>query len=385
MEDTKLADIEHGEWSEQSLTPEQIATQCMYCHRFRQPEGNWLNVNRNPQTPVSHGICPDCWAQQPSTKDIPYVARVAQEGLPADYSEADPLDVAGMQNLVDDLHTEWWQGDAQQQQQAIANAFRAALVSPRQNLKWNSIVYQDLMSVPANESNPDVFEAAIRDRKAQWDKFGQQTIDLVHEQSQDPEFIDYGNKVVERYMPGIWKNIRNCALIGPYVEQLRQAAMEDIAQGGDGRYFRQELLDLDIPGIGPKIAAFVWLLLAPKTSKLATIDVHMMRHLGADTESPKDYSSYLNFEDQLDQQRQEMGYTDVPLGVYQWATWDRQRTPGYHQDHTPLRPVDPVDWRNVDWAPQPARSRQQPDDVSPDQTQLFSKWKRRGNSSDEDT
>jgi hypothetical protein len=312
------------------------------------------------------------------------------QGLPADYSnEADPLDIAGMQSLISDLSTEWWSGDPDQQRQAIANAFRAALVSPRQNLKWNSIVYQDLMHVPATESNPDVFENVIRERKAKWDRFGQQTIDLVHEHSTDPEFIDYGNRVIEKYMPGIWKNVRNCALIGPYVETLRKAAMEDIAQGGDGRYFRQELLDLGIPGIGPKIAAFVWLLLAPRTSKLATIDVHMMRALGGQGDSPKDYNAYLQFENQLDQQRQEQGYNDVPLGVYQWATWDRQRTPGYHQDHTPLRPLDPVDWRNVDWAPQPARNRSQAPDVSPDQSQLFTSkagnriggWNRRGRDS----
>jgi hypothetical protein len=295
-------------------------------------------------------------------------SKVAQ--LPAEYSEEDPLDMSVVNNMVDDLHSEWWMQNQGVQRQAIANAFRAALVSPRQNLKWNSIVYQDLMHIPAEESDPAVFENVIRERKAKWDRFGQQTIDLVHEHSTDPEHIDYGSQVIEKYMPGIWKNIRNCALIGPYVEQLREAAMDDIAQGGDGTLFRQRLLDMNIPGIGPKIAAFVWLLLAPKTSRLATIDVHMMRHLGQPAESPKDYSSYLAFEQQLDDQRKQMGYDDTPLGAYQWALWDRQRTPGFHQDHTPLRPLAPTDWRNVNWAPQPAR-RRMPNDVAPGQQDLF--------------
>lgn len=301
------------------------------------------------------------------------------QGVPADYgNEADPLDVAGMQNLVDDLHTEWWQEPPDVQRQAIANAFRAALTSPRQNLQWNSIVYQDMMGIPPEESDPDVFENTIRQKKAQWDSFGQQAIDSISENSTNPDLIAHvQNGGVSKYMPGIWGNVRNVAKIGPYIEQLRQAALEDIARGGDGRYFREQLLGMNIPGIGPKIAAFVWLLLAPRTSKLATIDVHMMRHFGEQGDSPKDYTHYLNLENQLDEQRKAEGYHDIPLGVYQWATWDRQRTPGWHQDHTPLRPLNPTNWKNVDWAPQPARRRKAVQEQVPGQEQLFSKWKRR--------
>jgi hypothetical protein len=311
---------------------------------------DWIGLGVEPvdMTPV---------IDRPGTETFPkeWTGKVAQ--MPANYTEEDPLGADTTMQLVDDLHSEWWTQGPEVQRQAIANAFRAALTSPRQNLKWNSIVYQDLMHIPAEESDPQVFEDTIRERKAKWDRFGQQTLDLVHEHSNDPEHIQYGDQIISKYMPGIWKNIRNCALIGPYVEQLRQAAMEDVAQGGDGRYFRQQLLDMNIPGIGPKIAAFVWLLLAPRTSRLATIDVHMMRHLGQPVESPKDYNAYLQFEQQLDDQRKVMGYDNVPLGAFQWALWDKQRTPGYHQDHTPLRPLAPTDWRNVDWAPQPARKR----------------------------
>jgi hypothetical protein len=263
------------------------------------------------------------------------------------------------------------------QRQAIANAFRAALTSPRQNLKWNSIVYQDMLELAADLDDPDAFEQHIREKKEKWDRFGQQTLELVNQNADDPEWIDYGPQVIEKYMPGIWGNVRNASVVGPYVEELRKAAIDDVGQGGDGRVFRQRLLELNIPGIGPKIAAFVWLLLAPRTSKLATIDVHMMRYLGQPAESPKDYAAYLEFERQLDEQRKSMGYEQVPLGAFQWALWDRQRTPGYHQDHTPLRPLNPTDWRKVDWAPT-QRSRKTPAlEVAPEQMSLIeSRWKK---------
>lgn len=298
-------------------------------------------------------------------------------GIPADYSNpADPHDVAGMQQLVDDLHSGFWEEAPEVQRQAIANAFRAAFVSPSQNLKWNSIVYQDLQSVPWSESDPDVFERVIREKKAAWDTFGQQTMDIVGQNSKDKDLIHHvQNGGIEKYMPGIWNNVRNCASIGPYVEEIRQAALEDIARGGDGKYYRQAITNLNIPGVGPKIAAFTWLLLAPKTSKLATIDRHMMRHFGEKEDAPKDLSAYMNMERKLDQERKDSGYNDVPLGAYQWAVWDHTRTPGYHQDHTPLKPLDPTDWRDVDWAPRKVMRKAPPPEVNPDQQTLLSKWK----------
>lgn len=290
--------------------------------------------------------------------------------MPAEYTEDDPLDMDVTMALVDDLATDWYMEEHTTQRQAIANAFRAALTSPRQNLKWNSIVYQDLMGLPPELDDPEEFEQLIRDRKAKWDRFGQQTIDLINQQADDPEWIDYGPRVIEKYMPGIWENIRRAGVVGPYIEDLRVAAIEDVKQGGDGRYFREALMQMDIPGIGPKVAAFVWLLLCPRTSKLATIDIHMMRVLGQDAESPRDYRAYLELEKRLDQMRVEMGYTDVPLGAFQWALWDQQRTPGFHQDHTPLRPLNPVDWRHVDWAPQERTRKTTPPAELPGQMSL---------------
>jgi hypothetical protein len=369
--------LEHGQDPSSGLDKSDIVTQCAWCQRFQLPgTDDWVDYNPMPGSPVSHGICPEDMAKMMPPGYTPQ-AKTAQ-GIPATYSDQDPLDMNNARALVDDLDSQWWTESPDVQRQAIANAFRAALVSPRQNLKWNAIVYQDLLHLGADVADPDVYEQAIRDRKEKWDRFGQQTLDLIHQNADDPEWIDYGPATIEKYMPGIWKNIRNAGIIGPYVEELRQAAMEDVARGGTGQYFRQKLLDLQIPGIGPKIAAFVWLLLCPKTSQLATIDIHMMRALGKDAESPADINQYLQYERELDDRKNQMGYTDVPLGAYQWALWDWQRTPGYHQDHTPLRPLNPVDWRNIDWSPQ-ARVRAKPQpEIPPEQMSLdapVSAWK----------
>ena len=97
----------------------------------------------------------------------------------------------------------------------------------------------------------------------------------------------------------------------------------------------------------------------------------MMRALGKDADSPADVNQYLQYEKELEAKKNEMGYKDVPLGAYQWALWDWQRTPGYHQDHTPLRPLNPVDWRNVDWSPQKRFRKPKPVEETPGQQSLF--------------
>jgi hypothetical protein len=283
--------------------------------------------------------------------------KYAADALPADYTPDDPLDMNGVLSVVNSMHRPWWEEDEQTQRQVIANAFRAALTSPRQNLQWNSIIYQHLAQVPAEETDPDVFENTIRDKRERWNTVREAMVQGVKDHP-DREMAAIADHIAQKYQPGIWKNIRNCAKIGPYVEQIRQAAIKDIAEGGTGKIFRDELLGLAIPGIGPKIAAFVWLLLTPTTSDLATIDVHMMRFLGEQKDSPKSYAHYLQLEDRLRQIKDQVGvgdnnvtYPDVALGAYQWATWDKQRTPGFHQDHQPLAPMDPTPWHNVDWAP----------------------------------
>lgn len=293
--------------------------------------------------------------------------------IPAQYSEEDPLDVQGMKHLVSGLHTAWWMEPPDVQRAAIANALRAALCSPQQDLKWNSIVYQDLRHFGPGHGNPDAFENHIRAQKAKWDQMGQTTLDMAMGRDDVADLQAYAPHIVEKYQPGMWKSIRNAGGLRPYLEELRRAALDDIAQGGDGRLWRERVIAMNIPGVGPKITAFAWLLLNPEGSGLATIDVHMMRALNQDQESPLNLGHYHDLEDQLNAVRKNQGYNDIPLGVYQWAVWDHQRTHGVHQDHTPLRPLDPTHWQDVDWTPAPVPSRVRPVQVSPDQLTL-ARW-----------
>lgn len=293
--------------------------------------------------------------------------------IPAQYTEADPFDIKTLKALVDDLRTDWFLEGPDRQRQAIGNALRAALTSPRQDLKWNTIVYQDLQDVPLDTSNPQVYEDHIRNKKDTWDQFGQMSIDTMGTIG-DSQMASYAPHMVQKYQPGIWGNIRNCANIVPYLDQLRQISLEDVAQGADGRYFRQKVLELQIPGVGPKIASFAWLLLNPDKSKISTLDVWMMRALQQNVDSPPNLSSYQDLEEQLDAFRKSLGYEDIPLGMFQWAVWDWQRTNGFHQDHSGLRPLDPTPWNQMDWSSADRwTGGKKPLEANPNQQQLISK------------
>jgi hypothetical protein len=48
------------------------------------------------------------------------------------------------------------------------------MLSPRLNLKMNPIMYQEMMAIPAEESDPDIFEDHARQLKERWDRQGQE-------------------------------------------------------------------------------------------------------------------------------------------------------------------------------------------------------------------
>jgi hypothetical protein len=273
------------------------------------------------------------------------------------------------------MHVDWVNLPPMEQKQAIVNAFRATMLSPRMNLKSNAILYQTLMSVPADESDPDVFEKLVREVKAKWDAYEMAL--RAQESGQPVEAPEAPEKFVRgRYMPGFWQNIRRLANLGPYSDELHRVAVEDVQMGGGGQHFRNEVLKMKIPGVGAKVGSFAWLALAPLTSELATIDVHMMRHLGLQHESPKNVKEYFALEEQLREERNQSPYGDtVPLTKYQWGVWDKRRTPGYHQDHSPLRVYEPTPFHEVEW---PTTLKVRRKKVDPNQQELLpiAKWTR---------
>jgi hypothetical protein len=295
--------------------------------------------------------------------------QIWKESAIAEYTDTDPLDMGAVIKMIEDLNSHWWLESPQDQRQAIANAMRAALVSPNMDLKWNAIVYQDLMHIPADVDDPEVFEQAVRAAKAKWDHGAQMTLDSVPE-----KHAPWAPHMVEKYRPGMWTNVRRAAGVAPYVEQIRQAALADLEQGGDGRVFREQLRTMGIPGVGDKIISFAWLLLNPSGSRIATIDRHILRNQGEDYQEGPQGKRYTDLEQQLDAQRIADGYEDVPLGAYQWALWDKQRTPGYHQDHSALRPINPTKWHDVDWEPRALPPRPKDKNFKPNDQMNLIQW-----------
>lgn len=314
-------------------------------------------------------MMPDTLPWQDDEQDYYRNARTAAGGpmVPANYTSEDPLDLEGKQPLFDAMDTQWWTLPPEEGERAVVNAFRATMLSPRMNLKGNAVLYQSLMHIDPHESDPNVFEGIIRDLKSRWDAQGQTGI------GQEPTDVMSVDEILPgKFQPGIWTNIRRIAALGPYADEIYKAAMTDMQQyGGSGQYFRNRILQLNIPGVKAKVASFAWLALAPNTSELGTIDVHMMRHLGEDADSPRNTTHYMQLEDQLRQERDDVYGAGTPLSKYQWGVWDKRRTPGFHQDHSPLRPVDPLPYTDVYWAPQPRPPRDQRlPEADPNQLQL---------------
>lgn len=158
---------------------------------------------------------------------------------------------------------------------------------------------------------------------------------------------------VDRYGGFIGRHLIAIARISLYADQLLEAALEDVKRhDGTGHIFRSMALSLNIPYVGPKVASFVWLLLQPLTSQLATIDTHMVDVLGA---KGKDMNKrdYFRMERELQAGRDATGYGHIPLGLFQWGMWDMKRhgIEQDHQDHSALRVENPTPWRDIDWKP----------------------------------
>src|SRR5581483_2405605 len=68
-----------------------------------------------------------------------------QTAIPANYTPEDPLDLQGKQPVFQSMQTDWYNLPPQEGEKAVVNAFRATMLSPRQNLRSNAVLYQLLM------------------------------------------------------------------------------------------------------------------------------------------------------------------------------------------------------------------------------------------------
>lgn len=84
----------------------------------------------------------------------------------------DPIDHMAVKDMAHDLDTGWsqWQDphgkpDVERMKVAVMNAFRAALLSPRKELKWNAVQYQDISHIPYHTSDPKVYYDALENAR----------------------------------------------------------------------------------------------------------------------------------------------------------------------------------------------------------------------------
>ena len=180
-------------------------------------------------------------------------------------------------------------------------------------------------------------EAAVAD-PAQEQMF---QLDATEPEVQDPK---------DRYGAFMGPHLKAIAKISFYVEDILKAALEDVHQhDGAGHHFRASVMQLKVPGVGPKVCSFAWLLLQPLKSQLATIDSHMLDVLGR-SEKEMNNRDYFKMERELQARRDAAGYSHIPLGAFQWGMWDYKRSgPGEHQDHSGLKVLEPEDYHNIDW------------------------------------
>jgi hypothetical protein len=155
-----------------------------------------------------------------------------------------------------------------------------------------------------------------------------------------------------RYGAFMGAHLKSISQISQHSEDILDAALEDVREhDATGHHFRQQVLSLNVPGVGPKVCSFAWLLLQPLTSQLATIDVHMMDVLGHNYEKEMNNRDYFKFEREFRAGLDAAGYNHLPLGAAQWGMWDYKRTgPGTHQDHSAMAVLDPKPHQDINWA-----------------------------------
>jgi hypothetical protein len=197
-----------------------------------------------------------------------------------------------------------------------------------------------------------------------------------------PEDLDHARNA-SKHMPKagygafIYGHLQAIQNVSEHIPALAKAAHDDVVKhGGGGHHFRNKALALGIKGMNSKVCSFAWLLLAPRTSQLGTMDTHMTRFLsgseatntfipGIDDAAAGKPLTYYAFERMLKAVRDDLGYSELPLGQFQWVIWDFVRRGDNPEDvgseHRAIS-VDPAQWKpvaDVKW-PQTATRKSDP-------------------------
>jgi 2'-5' RNA ligase len=104
--------------------------------------------------------------------------QVAEHGVGNAYLDhGDPLESNEVMDNAGKIDTGWHSlktgdggFDETRAKQAIVNAFRVVLLSPRKDLRWNAIHYQDIAHIPADVDDPKVYWDALESRRRSWNQ-----------------------------------------------------------------------------------------------------------------------------------------------------------------------------------------------------------------------
>lgn len=87
----------------------------------------------------------------------------------------DPLEGQNVMDNAAKIDTRWHSlklgdgsFDRDRAKLAIVNAFRVVLLSPRKDLRWNAIHYQDISHIPANTDDPKVYWDTLERKRQAW-------------------------------------------------------------------------------------------------------------------------------------------------------------------------------------------------------------------------
>lgn len=107
----------------------------------------------------------------------------------------DPLEAYNtLQNakLIDTGWSQFKRGDGSpdrtRMKQAIVNAFRVTLLSPRKDLRWNAIHYQDIMDIPGDVDDPKIYWDRLDKRRQDWNAA---QVQKMHGDSVPPETLQH--------------------------------------------------------------------------------------------------------------------------------------------------------------------------------------------------
>jgi 2'-5' RNA ligase len=214
---------------------------------------------------------------------------------------------------------------------------------------------------------PDLIDERIHEVRSTYEP-GSRSSQLTPEQLEKGKLSSAGHKG-EKYGAFVYGHLQAIENVGKYASKLGKYARDDVIKhGGGGHYFRNQVLKLGVPGMNSKVVSFAWLLLAPRTSELGTMDTHMTRFLtgseatntympGIDDQGAGKPLSYYGYERMLKAIRDEMGYSDLPLGQFQWVMWDLVRQGSEHadeelepgSDHRTVKVDEPKPHWETDW------------------------------------